>query len=393
MSLGEPEHGAAAVESSRAVAQAVVIGGPVSRSEVARRLRLSPASLTRLSKPLVDLGLIVEGEATADPGHGRIARPLDVAQHLRFIGVKITLDTVYCVVTTARAAVVDRLALPLRSTDPDLVVQTIASAVTELERRHSPVFMTGVTLGGHSVDFSTVNSSRSLEWHDVPLAAMVTEATGMPTVVDNDVMALTEAQHWFGVGRGMGRFALITIGVGVGCAVVVHDQLVRRESPAQPTAGYLVLNPNGPVAADGTRGTAVAYLNSASIATAMSVGLGRVVGYEEGLRLAAAGDPVAGRVAEDAGHALGRYIAAVTTLSSVESVILSGEGIALATVAADAVAAGIAQDRPAWADPLDIHIEPMDFYEWARGGAVVAIQRFLGSYPDLPRLDLIRATT
>ena len=58
---------------------------------------------------------------------------------------------------------------------------------------------------------------------------MVRKATGIPTVVDNDVMALTRAQSWFGYGRGLDRFAVITIGVGIGLGIVIHGELV--ESP------------------------------------------------------------------------------------------------------------------------------------------------------------------
>ena len=46
--------------ATRDVAMEVLLRGPLSRSELARRLDLSPASLTRLTKPLLDGGLLVE---------------------------------------------------------------------------------------------------------------------------------------------------------------------------------------------------------------------------------------------------------------------------------------------------------------------------------------------
>ncbi|GAB2451372.1 putative NBD/HSP70 family sugar kinase [Conyzicola lurida] len=369
-----------AIESARATAREVVKNGPLSRSEVARRLDLSPASLTRLAKPLVDSGLLVEGEPQADPVHGRIARPLDVSTELRFLGVKVNLDVLYAVVTNARAEIVERATLPLTSTDPESVAAAIAEIAGSLAA-HETVESMGVALGGHSLDGQTVGVSRSLDWHDVPLASTVAAATGLRTVVENDVLSLTQAQHWFGMGRGHTDFALITVGLGIGCALVIHDRVVRREDPNTPTAGHFVIDRTGPLCVDGHRGCAMAYLSSGSICQSVSMGLGRVVGYDEVLALASANDPVASRVVTESAEALGRLISSVSMLTGIQDVLLSGEGIALATTAPDAVAAGIAVDRPVWARPIATRIEPMDFYEWARGGAVVAIQDYLDTYP------------
>jgi predicted NBD/HSP70 family sugar kinase len=370
-----------AIESARAAAREVVKSGPLSRSEVARRLDLSPASLTRLAKPLVDSGLLVEGEPQADPVHGRIARPLDVSPDLRFVGVKVTLDAVYAVTTNARAEILERATLPLVGTDPESVVDTIVRAAGALGESVGRAESIGVALGGHSLDGQTVNVSRSLGWTGVPLAAAVAEGTGLRAVVENDVLALTQAQHWFGMGRGHSDFALITVGVGIGCSLVIHDRVVRREDPDTPTAGHFVIDRTGPLCADGHRGCAMAYLSSGSICQSVSIALGRLVDYEEVLALAAGGEPVASRVVDESAQALGRLISSVSMLTGIQDVLLSGEGIGLATTAPGAVAEGIAVDRPTWARPIATRIEPMDFYEWARGGAVVAIQDFLTRYP------------
>jgi predicted NBD/HSP70 family sugar kinase len=370
-----------AIESARSAAREVVKNGPLSRSEVARRLNLSPASLTRLAKPLVDSGLLVEGEPQADPVHGRIARPLDVSGELRFLGVKVNVDALYAVVTNARAEIVARASSPLASTTPNTVTDGIVAISRSLLGDVSRAESIGVALGGHSLDGRMVNVSRSLDWHDVALTDAVVARTDLRTVVENDVLALTQAQHWFGMGRGHSDFALITVGVGVGCSLVIHDSVVRREHPNAPTVGHFVIDRTGPLCTDGHRGCAMAYLSSGSICQTVSIGLGRVTTYDEVLALAATGDPVAARVVQESATALGRLISSVSMLTGIQDVLLSGEGIGLATTAPDAVAAGIDSDRPGWALPIATRIEPMDFYEWARGGAVVAIQDYLDTYP------------
>jgi DNA-binding transcriptional ArsR family regulator len=78
-------------DRSLAVVLEVLIHGPLSRTEIARRLDLSQPSLTRLSAPLLDAGLLVEAGERSDGRAGRPSRPLDVIAGSRhFVGLKLT---------------------------------------------------------------------------------------------------------------------------------------------------------------------------------------------------------------------------------------------------------------------------------------------------------------
>ena len=84
----------AADRAAHAIALEVLLDGPLPRSELARRLDLSAGSLTRLSKPLLDSGLLVEIDSGYDAASGRPTRPLDVDERSHhFVGVKLTADT------------------------------------------------------------------------------------------------------------------------------------------------------------------------------------------------------------------------------------------------------------------------------------------------------------
>ncbi|MEV4089959.1 alcohol dehydrogenase catalytic domain-containing protein, partial [Nonomuraea fuscirosea] len=94
-------------DAARSIVKELIIHGPQSRTALAKTLHLSTGSLTRLTKPMVDAGLLVEGEVVHDPVNGRPTRPLDVAaaEH-RFLGIKLTSDRVHAVVTDLRAEVI-----------------------------------------------------------------------------------------------------------------------------------------------------------------------------------------------------------------------------------------------------------------------------------------------
>jgi Transcriptional regulator/sugar kinase len=369
--------------ASRSVALEVLINGPISRSEIARRLDLSPGSLTRLSTPLIESGLLVETDEQADGRAGRPSRPLDVVPTSRhFIGMKLTGDGLLAVATDLRANVLATASSPLHSRDPERVADTVAELVKQLAGAMPSITAIGIGIGGRIADNAVVASAPFLEWENVPLLQLVEERTGIPTVIENDVAAFTEAEHWFGYGRGLDRFAVITLGAGIGYGLVMHDEIVTDDDSGIGLVGHWPLDPFGPLCSAGHRGCARSVLTQAAIAHEVSSALDRDVGYDEALDLAASGEPAARRVVDDAGHGLGRLLAAVANLTLPQRIVLGGEGVRLVEVARAAIDAGIATERDPRARALDLVTTPGDDMEWCRGAAVIAIQTYvLGTHP------------
>ena len=99
--------------------------------------------------------------------------------------------------------------------------------------------------------------------------------------------------------------------------------------------------------------------------------------YDEVMRLATAGDRACLGVVAEAADALGRLIAHIATFTMVKTVIVAGEGVELARVAKDRLDLALTANRRGEPDSVDVITETDDFGEWARGGAVVAIQSFV----------------
>ncbi|TDD30037.1 ROK family transcriptional regulator [Kribbella turkmenica] len=367
---------------SRQVALEILLDGPLSRAELSRRVGLSPGSLTRLTKPLVESGLLVE--VSAGPTDARVGRPsqpldLDPAAH-HFVGVKLTGDSAIGVLTTLRAEVIARIESPLTDHTPSAVAALVLELADDLAARtpgQRPVSGLGVTVGGRVSGSSEVRWGPYLDWVDVPLGELLAAGTDVPVVVANDLDALTEATHWFGAGRGAERFVLLTIGVGIGYGLVVHNRTVDSPDTSIGLIGHHPLVTDGPRCDRGHRGCAMSLLTVGAITEQVGGALGRPVDYEECLDLAAKGDVAAQQVVGRAGRALGRLIAAAANFTMPELVVLGGEGVRLAEVAHDELRAGLHADRHPSGAELPMVRQPADFGEWARGAAVVAIQTFV----------------
>ncbi|MFI1752926.1 ROK family protein [Streptomyces sp. NPDC020571] len=364
----------------RSVAIEVLVHGPLSRSEIARRLGLSPGSLTRLTKPLIESGLLVEvPEAGGGAGvrQGRPSRPLDVVADSRyFLGFKITQDMVYGVVTTLRSEIVARHDRPLTTHDPAEVVALLAGMTAELSRGRPALGGIGIGVGGLVEDRAVVGESPFLGWRGVPLAALVEERTGLPVVVENDTAAFVEAETWFGAGRGLDRFVVLTIGAGIGYGLVLGGRRVPYAGDEDRGFGrHWILDPHGgPLTPDGRRGSAVSLLTIPNIRYQVRAATGRDRTYEEILASAAAGEPVPARVMTEAGRALGTLVAQIANFVMPQKILLAGEGVGLMDVAGEAVEEAVRANRHPRAAPVGLETRVSDFHDWARGAAVLAIQ-------------------
>ena len=363
-------------ESHEALAREVLIHGPIGRGALGRRLGLSPASLTRLAKPFLERGLFIELGEESTGSVGRPVRPLDIAPDLgSFAGVKVTGDALYAVLTDARARPLAEREVALDGITPEDVVAVLAEMISDFSTlAPAPLVGVGVSLGGAVDDAGRVIRAPFLDWTNVDLGPALESAGGITVTVENDVVALVEAERWFGAGRGRAGFSVITIGAGVGYGLVVRGEAVHTREAGVGLGGHIPLDPTGPLCPDGHRGCSTAILTSVGMCAQAQAALGRPVDYDELLALAAQGDPVATAVVDAAARGLGRLIALAANLTMQPTVVLAGDGIGLWDLVGDRVRAAAAAERDPLAEPIEILVDHAGFRAWARGAAAVAIQ-------------------
>ncbi|MEU5317850.1 ROK family transcriptional regulator [Streptomyces sp. NPDC021056] len=361
----------------------VLSQGPLARLEVARRVGLSAAAVTKAVRPLIEAGYLVEGaDDEARPALGRPANLVRVdGGRALFIGVKVTGDEIIGVLTDLCCRIRVARHVPLRDRAAKAVLASVADLVQDLltEAAGVPVLGLGVAVSG-DVDRAegTVRYSPFLDWRDVPLAELAALTTGLPVTVDNDVRALTVAEQWFGAGAGLSDFAVVTVGAGIGCGLVVHGRVVAGAHGVAGEIGHVTVDPNGPLCHCGNRGCVEAIAGEAAIVRHIR----EITGVEladaaEALALARRGVAGAREVYARAGEAIGRGIATVANLLGPERVIISGEGLAAYDLFAEQIRDAFVAAAFGSAAQCDVVTRPLPFEEWARGAAATAIQSFV----------------
>ncbi|MEU6343530.1 ROK family transcriptional regulator [Streptomyces sp. NPDC046977] len=365
----------------------VLSHGPLTRADIARRAGLSAAAVTKAVRPLIEAGYLVdEADGAARTALGRPANQVRVdAGRALFIGLKVTGDEIIGVLTDLCCRIRVARHVPLTSRDPGSVLAELAGLVQEL-RTEADGF--GVQVRGLGVAVSgdvdrvagVVRWSPFLEWRDIPLAEIVATVTGLPVTVENDVRALTVAEQWFGAGVGLTGFAVVTVGAGIGCGLVVNGTVVSGAYGVAGEIGHLAIDPAGPLCHCGNRGCVEAIAADPAIVRDVRAATGvAVADAAEALELAHRGDPGARAVYARAGEAIGRAIGAVANLLGPQRVIISGEGLAAYDLFADQIRDAFTAAAFGTAAQCDLQTRPLPFDEWARGAAATAIQSFITS--------------
>jgi predicted NBD/HSP70 family sugar kinase len=377
--VGLPLHSPAAA----VVFTTVLTMGPMSRVDVAERTGLSSAAVTKAVRPLLEARYL---EETPDQRvHvGRPASPLHVRSDAAFfVGVKVTADELIGVVTDLRARIRSVRHRPL----PDPAVAAVITGIADLVRDlldDDPLYRSAVRSLGVAVagdvdrEAGRVHYSPFLGWQDVALADVVSRATGLPTVVENDVRALTVAEQWFGAGVGASSFALVTVGTGIGCGLVVNDAVIEGSHGVAGEIGHVLAEPDGPECHCGNRGCVESIAGAAALRAELRAIAGEpTLTDTEAMARAHAGDERIRAGYRRAGRAIGLALATVANLVGPQRIVLSGEGLAAYDLYEDEVRETFAARAFGAAVDCQLILRPLPFEEWARGAAAVAIQTLI----------------
>jgi glucokinase len=143
---------------------------------------------------------------------------------------------------------------PTEGHDVRKVEDTIVDLVTGFAREYD-VAAVGIGAAGFvDVTRTVVMFSPHLDWRREPLRARVAERVRLPVVVDNDANAAALAECRFGAGRGH-RFVLcVTLGTGIGGALVLDNRVYRGANGMAGEFGHMQVVPEGHWCECGNRG-------------------------------------------------------------------------------------------------------------------------------------------
>jgi glucokinase len=205
---------------------------------------------------------------------------------------------------------------------PKAVVEVMKSAIARLIAEAKPaeikcigIGMPGPTDVAGRVALVAINLSG---WQNVPLAGLLEQATGLPVILANDANCAGLGETWLGAGRGCQNAILLTLGTGVGGAVILNGHLFTGHYGSAAELGLITINFDGPACNSGNQGSLEQYVSVQAIR--------RETGKEplELAKLAENGDAKAIAYWQNYGQLLGAGLASLIYIFTPEVIILGG---------------------------------------------------------------------
>ena len=331
--------------NQRRVLHLLRVNPGISRVEIASRTGLGKATVSSIVSDFVAQGIAREDGIAAQPlAVGR--RPIRLrlnGQARLAIGVELTGNECIATLTDLYAEPLRVVRCPVPDMSPHAAVEAIARCVRALMEDHDPTILLGVGVGiPGQVDPSRqrVLQAVNLGWFDVPLGPLLSRRVGKPAIVVRRQNAGVLGEYWYGIGRGHTDLVYVSVGVGLGCGLLVRGELYEGAAGSAGELGHVTVVPDGHRCRCGNYGCLETVAsNSAIVIRARQEskvrgrsllldwngGMLESVTIRQVIQAALQGDTLSTEVIREAARYLGLGLAGIVNLFNPSLVIIGGD--------------------------------------------------------------------
>lgn len=222
---------------------------------------------------------------------------------------------------------------------PEAIIDALLGVVAELRAKDGGVHALGIGLPGivDSVNGIVHELTNVPGWHEVRLRDLLQERTGLGVFIENDANAMAYGEWKHGAAKSGRNIVCITLGTGVGGALILDGRLYRGSQLGAGEIGHLSIDYRGVPGPYGNFGALERYVGNQQI-TDRAVERYRAAGNEKletectpaDLHKAAQwGDEIALKLWDDIGTEIGAAMASVVWVLNPDTIVIGG-GVAKA---------------------------------------------------------------
>lgn len=190
-----------------------------------------------------------------------------------YVGVDVGGTNIKAGVVTNQGRPLSHLSVPTNAAEgPERGIATICAAIEQA------VQQAGLTLEQiHAIGLATpgtmdIPAGMLLDppnlpgWKNIPIRELIGERFGLPTTLQNDANAAAYGEYWVGAGKDAHSMVLWTLGTGIGCGIIIADQIIRGEHSHGSECGHIIIEmEGGRRCATGQFGTLEAYASATAL--------------------------------------------------------------------------------------------------------------------------------
>ncbi|MBN3573291.1 sugar metabolism global transcriptional regulator Mlc [Vibrio neptunius] len=314
--------------------------GPISRIDLSKESELAPASITKITRELIDAHLIHETTVQEATSRGRPAVGLQVNNEgWQFLSMRLGRGYLTIALHELGGDVLIDTKIDIHEIDQDDVLARLLHEIDEFFQTYSEqldrVTSIALTLPG------LVNSEKGIvlqmphyNVENLSLGPEIYKATGLPVFIANDTRAWALAEKLFGHSQENENSVLISIHHGLGAGIVLDGRVLQGRHGNIGELGHIQIDPNGKLCHCGNRGCLETVASSHAIRSEVSERLAsgeestlsdiHELTVEDICEAAANGDTLAVDAVEKLGRYLGSAIAIVINLFNPEKILIGG---------------------------------------------------------------------
>ncbi|EAQ04048.1 xylose repressor, putative [Pseudooceanicola batsensis HTCC2597] len=369
------------------VLQCIRSAGTISRTDIARALDSSPATVTSACGALLDAGLIREERRmpseNVQRGRPRVMLQIN-GEAFAVAGLKVAREAIVVMIVDFRGDEIGSFVSPLEAScmDPDGLVQEVRRALDAACARHGldTARIAGLSLGIPGFvngETGFMHWSSSVTERNVDFAPLFRKHLPCPTFLDNDANLVAKAEHLFGAGRGLSNFLVVTLEHGVGMGIILNGELYRGERGCGAELGHMKVQFGGALCQCGQRGCLEAYVGDYALVRDTSTGQqsDAAKSIQDILHAARNGDRLAREVLDRASQILGVALANLVNLFDPEHIVLARSRPPFDHPYTEAMLTSLRRNTVQVDAPLpEITVRNLDEMMWAKGAAALGIE-------------------
>lgn len=174
------------------------------------------------------------------------------------------------------------------------------------------------------------------DWKGVHLKKIVERRFRLPVAVENDANLIGLGENWRGAGKNASSMVLLTLGTGIGSALILGKRLWSGSRGFASEFGHVSIDLSGPRCGCGNRGCIEVYASATAVVRRMKQSLRRGQVSKafkstkdnitaSAIYLAAKkGDRLSRRIVDETGLYLGAAVANIVNALNPEMIVISG---------------------------------------------------------------------
>lgn len=234
------------------VLNAIKNNGSMSRADIAKLTGLTPASVTNITKFLLDIDYLIESRVGESSG-GRPPIILEINMKARYaIGISIGVGYIDVVLTDLGADIIAKKSMEIseNNTETEKIFTDLVKLINEVIEvaKIEKSKVSGIGVAMHGVVNTSLGISQHAPyygWKDINIKEELEKRCGYSVYVENDVRAMALGESLYGAAKGVSNFITINVSNGIGSGIIIDNKPYYGVDYSAGEIGHIVVEQDG----------------------------------------------------------------------------------------------------------------------------------------------------